>query len=85
MGASLLAMRPAQPPSMLPDPSPSRAGSLLQGISVVWCCAAPAISAHVVNAPLRGVRRHLTCLRRSYHRIKGHCRNCQGLTETNGA
>ena len=26
---------------------------------------------HVVNAPLRGVRRHLGCLRQPYHRFKG--------------
>ncbi|KAA2232940.1 hypothetical protein FJD34_22635 [Pseudomonas brenneri] len=36
---------------------------------------------HVVNAPLRGVRRHLVCLRRPYHRIKGPC---TGLNNTKG-
>ena len=36
---------------------------------------------HVVNAPLRGVRRHLARTRQPYHRIKGPC---EGLNNTKG-
>ncbi|OPB19239.1 hypothetical protein BFW90_23720 [Pseudomonas fluorescens] len=38
-------------------------------------------SVHVVNAPLRGVRRHLARTRQPYHRIKGPC---TGLNNTKG-
>ncbi|RZI21621.1 hypothetical protein EUX58_22595 [Pseudomonas sp. 770NI] len=38
-------------------------------------------SVHVVNAPLRGVRRHLARTRQPYHRIKGPC---EGLNNTKG-
>ncbi|AUO26000.1 hypothetical protein C0058_29995 [Pseudomonas sp. NC02] len=35
---------------------------------------------HVVNAPLRGVHRHLTSLRQPYHRIKGPLRRAAAPT-----